>query len=230
MMGDMEVWALINGTLGAVLWPAILVVALLLFRGEIADLIRRIRKLSTPFVEAETDPRATADQLTEDIRDDLPHLVRVQSHDESAASVSDEAGVSGSAEVEPVSPDGEDERRHAIEEIIASSVRAGWDVRGSGRYAEAPTPIIEWLEDGSPRILDWRGKLAPQPVPASRPATDPRREQVRRLEDEIRALKIEVNSMGALAGGIRGTFARDRLITELQAKLRQLDPFSPWVE
>ncbi|MGH8828322.1 MAG: hypothetical protein ACRDVZ_12170 [Jiangellaceae bacterium] len=106
------------------------------------------------------------------------------------------------------------QRREALSEIITKAVQAGVDV-GRSTPARAVEPRVEWAEDGSPRV--------------ELEAIDPRADQVRRLEDEIRRLRLVPDSP---VGGIgRNSEAkREELISELEFLLWSLDPHSPYAK
>lgn len=137
--------------------------------------------------------------------------------------------------------DDERARRAAIEKIIRDSAGWGWDMARLGQFKSKPVPVIEWGDDGQPRIVRGEGQRARPKARTIAVPPDSRYdpyERARRLEREVKTLSEEVNrpllamenNLASLAITGDPRAGKRRTLAQLKEQLALLDPNSPWAQ
>ncbi|MFC8797280.1 hypothetical protein ACFT2C_06080 [Promicromonospora sp. NPDC057138] len=121
----MDVARMVLDYVTVLIWPAILVVVLVVYRHPIADVLPRLRRAKAGGFEVELG------DATERVNESLEAV--------------DQAGDS----------DGDVQlTRVDLEKIVRESAAAGWSVGTTLPFRSEPRPVVEWV-DGKPRIKYW---------------------------------------------------------------------------
>ncbi|MEV4261097.1 hypothetical protein [Kribbella sp. NPDC049584] len=211
-MQGVEIWNQINESARVVVWPAVVVLGLILFRTKLGDVVQRLREADTPVGTMKFDP---SEQIAanQDISKSAGILVEtVRAQIEEAARPSDETEDAVSAV--PTTARLEDLKKD-VEAVISASFTAGYE---AAQYNEShnwhlkegriPSPLIEW-EGSVPQVAGY--EVSTQDYVLSSRALEASAEGVRladqarrvidqglaEIEEKIKVARMEGNEVEA---------------------------------
>lgn len=120
-------------------------------------------------------------------------------------------------------------RRAAVEQLIRDSAAWGFDMAALG-FESHPVPVIEWTDDGTPRIRRAIGQRKKGPARVSRAQiarSDEPSDGIRRMEHEVQRLEREAIT-ASMGGNFQQRYAVEQQLERMRRNLRNVDPMSPW--
>ncbi|WP_163184689.1 hypothetical protein [Cellulosimicrobium sp. SL-1] len=177
--------------LAALLWPAVVVLAVLVFRSPISERIKNLREVSAPGgTGAKFDPTGPQDALAN--VDPVP-----------APSPGTDPAPGPGSDADTTQPPAQtpstDERvsmtRDDLQTLVREFAEAGWEIRSLGGFSTVPTPVVQWNEDtGRPFIAYWQGQTNQDSQAAK--SLNAKQHRVK-LEDDLRAATALVDEAKA---------------------------------
>lgn len=231
--------------LRALVWPAVVATVLWWLREPLRTKLADLLELSTGVGTARF---ARQEAATRDLEDDIAEASTVLVGEAPSTGDADESDpellqVTPPPSVAPGddsrSPNDEMNhqmretvRRTAVERVIKESAGWGYDMAGIG-FQSRPVPVIEWDDNGRPRILYASGEVAQQRASGITRLQKPvsAEDTIRRLEELImKSERDQDNLFRKAAGGGLNRVAEEKELERLKERLRRIDPANPFAD
>ncbi|WP_053205664.1 hypothetical protein [Jiangella muralis] len=203
----MEIWALINETLAAS-WPMVVLVLVLtflaLFRHEIADLLKRLRKASAGPLALEMEKLPEVKQINADRNRQLLTAAESVAH--------------RSMQRRPDARDAPQFTRAQVEEFVKIAAEAGYETGEVRMFQGEVEPVIGWIDD-APQIEYWQSRRRAH-------LSNWQLSRIRQLRHEMQELQAQIQNPAAEVTPQQVTALRMRRRALLQ-ELAVLDPLAP---
>ncbi|MBB5787743.1 helix-turn-helix domain-containing protein [Jiangella mangrovi] len=161
-----QVWKLTIETLAVLAWPAVVTVALIVFRKPVSTLIHRMREGEIMGAKFRADEAVAV------------ALAAADEFNEEAAAAGSETPAYG---------------REQVETLVRAAAVAGYDIGNIRAFATDMEPVIAWGGD-APQIVYWRSTKVGEPPTVAEEVYDSRTREALQAE-ELRRSRIDFASL-----------------------------------